>query len=154
MKMIRIIVGQAWRLATRAPNTAGSWWQAEGSGSRIEVDYGDEENENESLGGNDDFENDAHGMVDFETYKYVDWCLDGVDNSMADPYANVFFSKDRTEVIIEPLPDRQAVDEINILSRVEWMRGCPEGSESKCSHHLIRLISQTSKVICFNITTI
>jgi hypothetical protein len=46
------------------------------------------------------------------------------------------------------------VDEINILSRVEWMRGCPEGSESKCSHHKIQLISQTSKVICSNITTI
>jgi len=63
---------------------------------------------------------------------------------MADPYANVFFSKDRTEVIIEPLPDMQAieplpdmqaVDEINILSRAEWMRGCPEGSESECPHH-------------------
>jgi hypothetical protein len=35
------------------------------------VDYGDEENDNESLGGNDDFENDAHGMVDSERSRYV-----------------------------------------------------------------------------------
>jgi len=30
------------------------------------VDIGDYENDNESLGGNDDFGNDAHGMLDIE----------------------------------------------------------------------------------------
>jgi hypothetical protein len=51
---------------------------------------------------------------------------------MADPYGNVFFSKDRTETIIEPVSDNQdssGKGTIGILSRAEWMRGCPEGSK-------------------------
>ena len=53
---------------------------------------------------------------------------------MADPYANVFFSKDRTETIIEPIPDDRSLDgnEVRILDRAEWMKGCPEGSEFTC----------------------
>jgi hypothetical protein len=50
---------------------------------------------------------------------------------MADPYANVFFSKDRTETIIESVatnPSGESGGKIPILSRSEWMKGCPEGS--------------------------
>lgn len=52
------------------------------------------------------------------------------DNTRADPYANIFFSKDRTETIIEPVADKPDKEQPSILSRSEWMRGCPEGSRS------------------------
>jgi len=76
---------------------------------------------------------------------------------MADPYANVFFSKDRTETIIEPIPDDRSLDgnEVRILDRAEWMKGCPEGSEFAFLHfHLLNepgLTGQTNKVSYFNI---
>lgn len=60
-----------------------------------------------------------------------------------DPYANVFFSKERTETLLEPalqstyaeipIPNAKDGEEqtmrVRILSRGEWMSGCPEGSE-------------------------
>lgn len=59
-----------------------------------------------------------------------------------DPYANVFFSKERTETLLEPalqsiyvqipIPqgskDSGQVTRVRVLSRGEWMSGCPEGS--------------------------
>jgi len=56
---------------------------------------------------------------------------------MADPYTNVFFSKDRTETIIEPVSgnqDSSGKSSLGILSRAEWMRGCPEGSKLSMVH--------------------
>ena len=58
----------------------------------------------------------------------------------SDPYANVFFSKDRIEKVIEPIereefglipsPSTPKVEEtVQILGRGAWMSGCPEGSE-------------------------
>jgi len=76
---------------------------------------------------------------------------------MADPYANVFFSKDRIETIIEPITDDRSLDgnEVRILDRAEWMKGCPEGSESTYLHlHLLNepgLMNKTNKVSSFNI---
>ena len=58
----------------------------------------------------------------------------------SDPYANVFFSKDRIEKVIEPI-EREEVglvpissnpgveEAVKILGRGAWMSGCPEGSE-------------------------
>lgn len=59
-----------------------------------------------------------------------------------DPYANVFFSKERTETLLEPalqsiyaqipLPNGEdhagQTMRVRVLSRGEWMSGCPEGS--------------------------
>lgn len=61
-----------------------------------------------------------------------------------DPYAGIFFSKDRTERLVEPVVEEihasirlpagsvgdQATDiTVRVLSRGEWMSGCPEGGE-------------------------
>jgi hypothetical protein len=89
--------------------------------------------------------------------KYNDWSLDVVDNTMADPYANVFFSKDRTETIIEPVSsdeDSSGKDPLGILSRAEWMRGCPEGSELSTAWAGLELMKQTSRAFYFNISLI
>jgi len=63
---------------------------------------------------------------------------------LSDPYAGIFFSKDRTEQVVEdvenpewvdaPVPTGTAGDaEIFARSRVlslsDWMKGCPEGSK-------------------------
>jgi hypothetical protein len=57
----------------------------------------------------------------------------------SDPYAGVFFSKDRVETIIEsvepedwatlPGGDAKTTTKVKLLTAGEWMSGCPEGSE-------------------------
>lgn len=58
---------------------------------------------------------------------------------LSDPYANVFFSKDRVEKIIEPVEEdiwasiavpglSGKQERVRILGRGEWMSGCPESS--------------------------
>jgi hypothetical protein len=68
------------------------------------------------------------------------------DRLASDPYANVFFSKDRIEKVIEPIerdewglvsafdPDSTSSgshreEAVKIMGRGTWMSGCPEGSE-------------------------
>lgn len=68
-----------------------------------------------------------------------------------DPYANVFFSKERTETMLEPalkpiyaqipIPNGEEnagqTMRVRVLSRGEWMSGCPEGSEFCTATHSI-----------------
>ena len=57
---------------------------------------------------------------------------------LSDPYAGVFFSKDRVETIIESaepedwatiVDGSSAGEQVRLLAAGEWMSGCPEGSE-------------------------
>ena len=65
---------------------------------------------------------------------------------LSDPYAGVFFSKDRTERVIEPAEEPEYTDvpvppvanrgderetyvRVRVLSSGDWMKGCPEGSQ-------------------------
>lgn len=56
---------------------------------------------------------------------------------LSDPYAGIFFSKDRTETIIESVepedwavvPSDEGGTQVRLLTAGEWMSGCPEGSE-------------------------
>jgi hypothetical protein len=65
----------------------------------------------------------------------------------SDPYAGIFFSKDRVERIVEPVHEEQWVEvdvpaeidgvvsenrktRVRLLAMSEWMSGCPEGSKS------------------------
>ena len=60
---------------------------------------------------------------------------------LSDPYAGVFFSKERTEHILEPAEEVEwtelaipqdeesgSLTRVRVLGRGEWMSGCPEGS--------------------------
>jgi hypothetical protein len=58
----------------------------------------------------------------------------------SDPYAGIFFSKDRVEDVIESVDPDVVVEvdvpgsaekiPVRVLGSGEWMSGCPEGSES------------------------
>ena len=72
---------------------------------------------------------------------------DATQPMMQDPYASVFFSKDRVERLVEPVPENLTADvpippghahlasnssktiNVKVLGRGEWMSGCPEGSK-------------------------
>ncbi|KZS97566.1 hypothetical protein SISNIDRAFT_449083 [Sistotremastrum niveocremeum HHB9708] len=101
------------------PHETGSDDEADGSDAEMDLDEGDEDD-------------------------YVDYASDGdeiqVGNAKAphasvDPYAGIFFSKDRREEVIE-MEDRPEFfkipgfnDSIKIMSQSEFMSGCPEGGE-------------------------
>ncbi|KAI6047226.1 ubiquitin conjugating enzyme family protein [Pisolithus marmoratus] len=83
-----------------------------------------------------------HDMIDADdeddVEDYVDYESDFEPQPMTrevDPYAGIFFSKDRREEVIEveeeaefvTLPESQ--EPIKLMMQGEWMKGCPEGNE-------------------------
>lgn len=74
-----------------------------------------------------------------EVDDYVDYDSDYDEKARtvveADPYAGVFFSKDRREEVIEVeeepetafMPDTN--EQVKIMTQGQWMKGCPEGGE-------------------------
>lgn len=74
------------------------------------------------------------------------------DEQMAsDPYAGIFFSKDRVEDIIEPIETEEtttiSIPGINttgvkILGRGEWMSGCPESGEQSFLFQLYNTLEE------------
>lgn len=69
----------------------------------------------------------------------------------SDPYAGIFFSKNRVEEIIEPIETEEttiisipggSTNEVKILGRGEWMSGCPEGGEQSFLFQLYNTLEE------------
>ncbi|GFZ49786.1 hypothetical protein JCM24511_07189 [Saitozyma sp. JCM 24511] len=102
----------------------------------------------------DDMEGDEVDIGD--DYGDLDDEDDFVPRHRSDPYAGVFFSKDRVEKVIETVdkPEyavislpRAAVSgeesaNVRLLSTGEWMSGCPEGNEQSFLFQLYNYLSQ------------
>ncbi|KAH9833805.1 ubiquitin conjugating enzyme family protein [Rhodofomes roseus] len=94
----------------------------------------DEDEDAGDMMGEDDEEDDGG---DFDYYDSDDDVKPDRDGSHAnaDPYAGIFFSKDRREEVIEveEEPDAALVLDVNeeatLMTQGQWMKGCPEGSE-------------------------
>ncbi|KXN90251.1 Baculoviral IAP repeat-containing protein 6, partial [Leucoagaricus sp. SymC.cos] len=71
-----------------------------------------------------------------------------------DPYAGIFFSKDRREEVIEVEEDAETLqvpgthDRVKIMSQGQWMKGCPEGSEQSFLFQLYSLLTDESPQPC------
>ncbi|KNZ79827.1 Baculoviral IAP repeat-containing protein 6, partial [Termitomyces sp. J132] len=69
----------------------------------------------------------------------------------ADPYAGIFFSKDRKEEVIEVEEQPEVVqvpgctEQVKLMTQGEWMKGCPEGGEQS---FLFSLYSQLTEGKC------
>ncbi|WVQ95948.1 hypothetical protein IAU59_003047 [Kwoniella sp. CBS 9459] len=83
------------------------------------------------------------------------------DQLLSDPYAGIFFSKDRSETIIEPVEKEQFATvtiphgsgenlrggksvQARVLGRGEWMSGCPEGNEQSFLFQLYSMLADGS----------
>ncbi|OCF34329.1 hypothetical protein I316_03843 [Kwoniella heveanensis BCC8398] len=81
------------------------------------------------------------------------------DQLLSDPYAGVFFSKERTEDIVEPVEKEVFVtvtlphvpgtesrkgksQRVRVLGRGEWMSGCPEGNEQSYLFQLYSMLAE------------
>ncbi|KAG6337349.1 hypothetical protein ID866_1722 [Astraeus odoratus] len=88
------------------------------------------EDEDEDQSMSDDNGDDAEDYVDYDSDYETPRKTGEVD-----PYAGIFFSKDRREDVIEveeeaeftALPSSQ--EPVKLMTQGEWMKGCPEGNE-------------------------
>ncbi|KAI0035657.1 hypothetical protein K488DRAFT_82845 [Vararia minispora EC-137] len=68
-----------------------------------------------------------------------------------DPYAGIFFSKDRREEVIEVEEEPEAIylpkadETVKLMTQGQWMKGCPEGGEQS---FLFSLYTQLSEGRC------
>ncbi|CAE6396356.1 unnamed protein product [Rhizoctonia solani] len=83
-------------------------------------------------------DDDGSGVDDYVDYDsdYEAKAVAGKDAGVhGDPYAGIFFSKDRKEEVIEVEEEPELVvipgnpDPVPLMTQSEWMKGCPEGGE-------------------------
>ncbi|QRV91387.1 ubiquitin-conjugating enzyme [Ceratobasidium sp. AG-Ba] len=91
-------------------------------------DKGDEDEDEDEDGSVEDF-------VDYDS-DYEAKAVTGKDAGIhGDPYAGIFFSKDRKEEVIEVEEEPELVhipgklEPVPLMTQSEWMKGCPEGGE-------------------------
>lgn len=62
-----------------------------------------------------------------------------------DPYAGIFFSKDRKEEVIEVEEEPEIIfsdgQQVSLMTQGEWMKGCPEGGEQGFLFQLYQSLS-------------
>ncbi|KAG8684712.1 hypothetical protein FRC09_015216 [Ceratobasidium sp. 395] len=84
----------------------------------------------------DEAEDDEDGYFEDYDSDYETKAVTGKDAGIhGDPYAGIFFSKDRKEEVIEVEEEPELVyipgkpEPIPLMTQSEWMKGCPEGGE-------------------------
>ncbi|KAJ1311203.1 hypothetical protein OPQ81_009704 [Rhizoctonia solani] len=96
----------------------------------------DEDEEADDDDGDED--GDGSGVDDYVDYDsdYEAKAVAGKEAGVhGDPYAGIFFSKDRKEEVIEVEEEPELVfipgnvDPVPLMTQSEWMKGCPEGGE-------------------------
>ncbi|OCF77874.1 ubiquitin-conjugating enzyme family protein [Kwoniella mangroviensis CBS 8886] len=105
------------------------------------------EDSDEDMGGSDAESGSEEVLVDgFEDDGEIP-----EDKLLSDPYAGVFFSKDRIEKVIEPVEEAKHMKisasagspyDVEILGRGEWMSGCPEGNEQSFLFQLYSMLAE------------
>ncbi|TCD63872.1 hypothetical protein EIP91_004811 [Steccherinum ochraceum] len=95
----------------------------------------DEDGDKDMDGDDDDYdEDDVEDFADYDS-DYEAKAEAGRGPSNADPYAGIFFSKDRREEVIEVEEEPESVfvpdadEKAKLMTQGQWMKGCPEGGE-------------------------
>ncbi|KAH8092454.1 ubiquitin conjugating enzyme family protein [Cristinia sonorae] len=116
--------------------------------ARMVTPDGDDD-EDEELGdaGDDYDEDDVEDFADYDSdYEAKAETSRGPSN--ADPYAGIFFSKDRREEVIEVEEEPENVfvpdagENANLMTQGQWMKGCPEGGEQSFLFSLYQELSE------------
>ncbi|KAH9939957.1 ubiquitin conjugating enzyme family protein [Amylocystis lapponica] len=103
----------------------------------------DDDGSAEELGGEDDDDDFVDYDSDYEPKIQTNATAHNVD-----PYAGIFFSKDRREEVIEVEEEAEVVfvpdvdQDATLMTQGQWMKGCPEGSEQSFLFSLYRELSE------------
>ncbi|KAI0355391.1 ubiquitin conjugating enzyme family protein [Trametes cingulata] len=106
--------------------------------------------EDEDDGGSDDgqSEGDDEDYIDYDDDSDFEEKAGQANGTAVDPYAGIFFSKDRREEVIEVEEEPEVVimpgvaEKIPLMTQGQWMKGCPEGSEQSFLFSLYRELSE------------
>ncbi|THV08584.1 hypothetical protein K435DRAFT_740799 [Dendrothele bispora CBS 962.96] len=103
--------------------------------------------EDEEVGDEDEIEDDEEdAFVDYDSDDTTPPSLKVQTDS--DPYAGIFFSKDRREEVVEVEEEPQWITisdsdtPVKVMTQGQWMKGCPEGGEQS---FLFSLYSQLNE---------
>ncbi|KAI0071130.1 ubiquitin conjugating enzyme family protein [Panus rudis PR-1116 ss-1] len=109
--------------------------QAKPQRASIPTSQEDDDDEDAEFDGGSD-EGDEDDVEDFADYDsdYEEKINSGGGMSKADPYAGIFFSKERREEVIEVEEEPETAtfsegEEVKLMTQGQWMKGCPEGGE-------------------------
>ncbi|KIR36597.1 ubiquitin-conjugating enzyme family protein [Cryptococcus deuterogattii MMRL2647] len=132
--------------------------RAEGSSSvqdkadSVMIHYNEDSAMDEDEMGHEDDEGDEDDEDDMNDDNFdYDQDMSDDEQMASDPYAGIFFSKDRVEDIIEPIETEEtttiSIPGINttgvkILGRGEWMSGCPESGEQSFLFQLYNTLEE------------
>ncbi|KDQ17329.1 hypothetical protein BOTBODRAFT_30149 [Botryobasidium botryosum FD-172 SS1] len=108
--------------------------------------------DDEGEGGEEEEDDDDEGYYEGDDFEFETKAGDRTSGQAdADPYAGIFFSKDRREEVIEVEEEPEFAQlegfdaKIPLMTQGEWMKGCPEGGEQG---FLFQLYSQLSTEAC------
>ncbi|OSD04457.1 ubiquitin conjugating enzyme family protein [Trametes coccinea BRFM310] len=101
-------------------------------------------------GGSDDGvdEGDEEDYADYDYDSDFEEKTGQAHGAAVDPYAGIFFSKDRREEVIEVEEEPEIVslpgsnESVSLMTQGQWMKGCPEGSEQSFLFSLYRELSE------------
>ncbi|KAI5116954.1 hypothetical protein M0805_001927 [Coniferiporia weirii] len=110
-----------------------------------------QEDSNSDTGNTEDTEEDEEDDVDYDS-DYDSTAAKGLTTgNSVDPYAGIFFSKDRKEEVIEIEEEPETVNvkgitqPLKLMTQGQWMKGCPEGGEQS---FLFGVYSELSEGTC------
>ncbi|KAI0775857.1 ubiquitin conjugating enzyme family protein [Trametes elegans] len=106
--------------------------------------------EDDEDGGSDgaEAEDDDEEFIDYDYDSDFEEKAGQPHGAAVDPYAGIFFSKDRREEVIEVEEEPELVhvpgvtDKVPLMTQGQWMKGCPEGSEQSFLFSLYRELSE------------
>ncbi|KAI0065922.1 hypothetical protein BV25DRAFT_1797993 [Artomyces pyxidatus] len=119
-----------------------------GSVARLMTPDDDDDTHEDAFEGSEDDEDEDYGGYDSDFEIKEDNPNHQVD---IDPYAGIFFSKDRREEVIEVEEQPEILHLLNgsegvqLMTQSQWMKGCPEGGEQS---FLFSLYSQLTEGRC------
>ncbi|KAI0737682.1 ubiquitin conjugating enzyme family protein [Daedaleopsis nitida] len=105
----------------------------------------DEDDDDEHYGDGDEEDDDEY--IDYDDDDFGEK-VEGGNGAAIDPYAGIFFSKDRREEVIEVEEEPELVsmpgiaEKVPLMTQGQWMKGCPEGSEQSFLFSLYRELSE------------
>ncbi|KAI1795079.1 ubiquitin conjugating enzyme family protein [Ganoderma leucocontextum] len=95
----------------------------------------DDDDEDEAPDEGDEDGDDDDEYIDYDDYEDFEENVGASNNAAVDPYAGIFFSKDRREEVIEVEEEPEMVllpginEKVPLMTQGQWMKGCPEGGE-------------------------
>ncbi|KAL1944113.1 hypothetical protein VTO73DRAFT_3298 [Trametes versicolor] len=107
----------------------------------------DEEDDDPASDAGED-EGDDEDYIDYDYDSDFEEKVGESNGAAVDPYAGIFFSKDRREEVIEVEEEPEMVimsggsEKVPLMTQGQWMKGCPEGSEQSFLFSLYRELSE------------